>query len=339
MPVNSDQPGSEFKTLLLRVASAFLLVIIAGTVGYVAVEGWGFFDAFYMVLITITTTGYGEVNPLSTWGRVLSMVLMITGIGIFFYGLNEIIPALVGRRLERWRRVLENIENHYLLCGFGDMGQEIASELSRGPDKSGFVVIDPDQSKVSLAREKGYLAIQGEPSSEETLVEARINHAKAILAAMEDSANAFMIMVAKDLNPDIYALGVAQSVTGTKNIKRAGADYVLSPYVDTARKASMLLRNPIAADLSEIVSEVAEIGMLQKVPIKNYDITGQSLKELDLRARTGSAIIIIERKGEIIRPTPELTIQMEDDLYMIGGEDELKAARSILVQEELEGAN
>ena len=339
MPVNSDQSDSEFKTLLLRVASAFFIVIIVGTVGYVAVEGWGFFDAFYMVIITITTTGYGEVNPLTTGGRILSVILMFTGIGIFFYGLNEIIPALVGRRLERWRRVLENIENHYLLCGFEDMGQEIAGELSKGSDKSDFVIIDPDQSKVSLAREKGYLAIQGEPSNEGTLIEAKVNRARAILAAMGDSANAFMIMVAKDLNPDIYALGVAQSVTGTKNIKRAGADYVLSPYVDTAKKASMLLHDPIAADLSEIVSEVAEIGMLQKVPIKNYDIVDQSLKELDLRARTGSLIIVIERNGKIIRPTPELKLQMEDDLYMIGDEGELKAARSILVQEESGGAN
>jgi voltage-gated potassium channel len=339
LPVNSDQPGSEFKTLLLRIASAFLILITAGTVGYVTVEGWGFFDALYMVIITITTTGYGEVNPLSTAGRILSMVLMITGIGIFFYGLNEIIPALVGRRLERWKTVLQNIEDHYLLCGFGDMGQEITGELSEVTGGSGFVVIDPDQSKVSLAREKDYLAIQGEPSNEETLVEARVKHAKAILAAMDDSSNAFTIMVAKDLNPDIYAVGVAQSVTGTKNIKRAGADYVLSPYVDTAKKASMLLRNPIAADLSEIVSEIAEVGMLQKVPIKNSDVSGQSLRELDLRAKTGSVIIVIEREGEIIRPTPKSTLQEGDNLYMIGDEVELKAARSILVQEEPGEAN
>jgi len=317
----------------VRIAAAFLIVITAGTVGYVTIEGWGFIDAFYMVIITITTTGYGEVNPLSTPGRILSMVLMITGIGIFFYGLNEIIPALVGRRLERWKRMLENIENHYLLCGFGDMGQEIAGELSKGTKKSGLVVIDPDQSKVSLAREKGYLAIQGTPSNEDTLTEARVGHAKAILASMEDSENAFAIMVAKDLNPKIYAVGIAQSITGTKNIKRAGADYVLSPYVDTAKKASMLLRSPVAADLSEIVSEIAEVGMLQKVSIKNSDISGQTLRELDLRAKTGSIIIVIERKGEIIRPTPELTLQMDDDLYMIGDEGELKAARSMLVKE------
>ena len=113
----------NFKTLLFRIGIALSILIAGGTVGYVLVEGWGFFEAFYMVVITITTTGYGEVRPLSTPGRILSMALMITGIGVFFYGLNVIIPALVGRRIERWRKVLEEIEGHYILCGFGDLGR------------------------------------------------------------------------------------------------------------------------------------------------------------------------------------------------------------------------
>lgn len=325
----------EFKSLLLRVVVALLVLIVGGTAGYAIVEKWEVFDAFYMVIITITTTGYGEVRPLSAPGRVLSIILMVAGIGTFFYGLNVIIPALVGRRMERWKRVLENIEDHYLLCGFGEMGQEIAGELSYRLEKSKVVVLDPDFEKVSLAREKGYLGVQGQPASEETLEEARVDHAKAIVATKEDSENAFSIMVAKDLNPNIYALAISQSETGAKNIRRAGADYVLSPYVDTAKKVSTLLYNPIAADFTELVSEIAEVGMLQKVSLREKSLSGQTLQELDLRAKTGALIILIERSGEIIRPTPKLSLQVEDNLYLLGNEEELKAASRILVGRQL----
>ena len=324
--------GPEFRTLIIRIATALGLLTLSGTVGYIMVEGWGFFDAFYMVVITITTTGYGEVRPLSTPGRVLSMALMVTGIGVFFYGLNVIIPALVGRRIERWKRVLEDINDHYLLCGFGDMGQEIAVELSERADKSRIVIIDPDQNRVSLAREKEYLSLQGQPSNEETLKEARIEHARAIVAALDDSENGFTIMAAKDLNPKIYAVGVAQSTRGLKNIKRTGADYVLSPYVDTAKKASMLLHNPIAADFSEIVSEIAEVGMIQKVSIQDSSLSGKSLQDLDLRAKSGVLVVAVVREGGILRPTPDLEISLGDDLYMIGNEKELKLARKIIVE-------
>ncbi|MFP4589729.1 MAG: potassium channel family protein [Candidatus Acetothermia bacterium] len=320
----------EFKSLLIRVATALALLIFFGTVGYVIIEDWGLFDAFYMVIITITTTGYGELQPLSTAGRILSMGLMVTGIGVFFYGLNSIIPILVGLRIERWKRMLEDVEEHYLVCGFGDMGQEIAGELSQKIKKTRIVVVDPEPNRVSLAREKGYIGLQGQPSDEDTLSEAGIKRAKAIVATMDDSTNAFTVMVAKDLNPEVYSIGIAQSLSGSKNIKRAGADYVLSPYVDTAKKTSTLLRNPIATDLTEIIGEIAEIGLLQRVSVKDPEVSGKSLKNLDLTA----LVIAMVREGEIIRPTPDSTVQLGDNLYMIGDEAEVKAAREILIKQE-----
>ena len=326
--INVSKP--EFKILLLRIISALFILIVGGTFGYVLIEGWDFFDALYMVIITITTTGYGEVKPLSSAGRVLSIILMVAGIGTFFYGLNVIIPALVGRRIERWRRVLDEIADHYLLCGFGEMGQEIATELSPKLDKSKIVIIDQDSEKISLARERGYLGLQGGPTNEETLLEAGVDRAKAIVATGGDSENAFTVMVAKDLNPEIYALAISQSETGTKNIRRAGADYVLSPYVDTAKKASALLNNPIAADLTEIVSEIAEVGMLQKVSLRKSSLAGETLQELNLRAKTGALIILIQRNGKIIRPTPDLELKIKDDLYLLGNEEELKSASRLL---------
>ncbi|MEF8798303.1 MAG: potassium channel protein [Candidatus Bipolaricaulota bacterium] len=322
---------SDLKNLLLRIITILLVLMAVGTAGYMTLEGWNALDSFYMVILTITTTGYGEVWPLSTAGRVLSIFLMVTGVGTVFYSLNVIIPTLVGRRIERWKRMLKELDDHYIICGYTDVGQRISDELSDRNEKDKILFVDPDGDKVSLAREKGYQALQGQPSDESTLGEARIERARSLVATMDDSENAFSVMVAKDLNPDIYAIALSHSASASKNIRRAGADYVLSPYLDTAKKASLLLHNPIAADVTEVISEIAEVGMLQKISLKETALSGQTLKELDLGAKTGALIIAVEREGKIIPPSPGLKVQTGDGFYLVGSEEELTSAGGILL--------
>lgn len=326
--MNSDE--GTIRNNLIKIGFALGLVILGGTIGYSLLEGWGIFDSFFMLIITITTTGYGEVHPLSSAGRWLSIGLMFTGVGILFYGLNIIIPAMVESRIERWKRVLKKMSNHYIICGYGDMGSEVAQEMATSFDKSNIVIVDSRMDKVARARENGFVAIQGNPSEEDTLEEAHIEKAKGLIACMQDSENAFTIMLAKEINNEIFTVAVARTLSGKKNIGRAGADQILAPYSDTAKKARVLLKNPVAAEFSEIVSEITDVGMLQKISLINSNILGKTLKEIDLRKRTGALVMAIEREGKVIRPHPEVVFQLNDDLYMVGEEDQLSRASQIL---------
>ena len=313
----------------------FLLVIIfLGTIGFTILEGWNLFDSFYMTVITITTTGYREIYELSFYGRILAIILMFLGISVFFYSINLIMPALVQRRIERWKKVLESITDHYIVCGYGVMGREIVEELSKITTKDKIVIIDENIDKVAVARENGYIAIQGDSVEEKTLERARIKHAKALIACMSDSANAFTIMTAKELNPEIYTMAIARTPAGIKNTRRAGADQVLSPYSDTAKKASIILRRHGAAEFFEIISKVGEDFMLEKVSMTNREFDGVNIRDIDLRAKTGALVVAIERKGEIIVPTPTLKLEYGDNLYLMGNEEQLRKASEYLGRSE-----
>jgi voltage-gated potassium channel len=320
----------DVRRAIFTTVSLLLGTIILGTVGFTLIEGWPIFDSFYMTVITITTTGYREIYELSTYGRILAVILMFFGIGVFFYGINLIVPVLVQRRIERWRKVLENISDHYIVCGYGVMGKEIVYELSRMAGRDKIVIIDESIEKINLAREDGYISFQGNTIEEKTLERARIRHAKALIACMADSSNAFTIMTAKELNPNIYTMAIARSPSGIKNTRRAGADLVLSPYSDTAKKAALILRRESAAEFFEVISKIGENMMLEKVQLLNKKLDGKAIKEIELRSKTGTNIVAIERKGEILIPEANLKLEYGDNLYLIGNEKQLQKASEYL---------
>jgi voltage-gated potassium channel len=326
----TDIKGPIITTIFLLTA-----IVLLGTIGFTLIEGWNPFDSFYMTVITITTTGYREIYELSSSGRILAILLMFFGIGVFFYSINLIMPALVQRRMERWRKMLESVTDHYIVCGYGVMGREIVDELSKVVPRERIVIVDENIEKVAVARENGYVAIQGDSIEEKTLERARIKHAKALLACMSDSANAFTIMTAKELNPEIYSVAIARTPAGIKNTKRAGADQVLSPYSDTAKKASIIVRRHGAAEFFEIISKVGENFLLEKVTMVNRGLDGLRLSDVDLRAKTGAMIVVVERRGEFMVPTADLKLKFGDGLYLMGDEEQLRKASEYLGKSEV----
>jgi voltage-gated potassium channel len=290
------------------------------------VEGWGLFDSLYMTVITITTTGYREIYEMGTGGRILSMFLMFFGIGIFFYAINTIVPLIVERRMEMKEvKKLSEIKDHIIICGYGKMGREIANELP----KNRIVVIDSRAEKVNVARENGYIAILGDAIEEEVLERARIRRAKALIACMTDAANAFTIMAAKDLNPNVYTLAILRSPDAEKKIKRTNVDRILSPYKDTAKMVVATLQKPATIEFIESIMSVVGTFTLEKVKV---GIDNKTLRELDLRGKTGCTVVAIERDEELIIPEPDTVLKKGDMIYLIGRDDALKKAEKILVK-------
>jgi len=320
-------PDDSMEKALRNIIAALIAVIIFGTFAYHILEGWPLFDCLYMTVITITTTGYKEVGEMGVGGRVLSMFLMFFGVGIFLYSIDSVIPVLIEKRKMRWKKMLKEIEDHYIICGYGIMGREISKELPK--DK--IVVIDIDPDKVRRARDEGLLAIQGDASEEEVLEKANVRKAKTLIACTStDSANAFIVMTAKDLNPNIFTVVILRSPAGEKKVKRAGADKILSPYRDAARKICISLRRPSVADFIEIISRKGNVLMLEKLVVKSQGLVGKTLGELDLRKRCGCTVVAIERRGDLIIPDPETALEEGDVLYIVGKEDTLKKVEEMI---------
>jgi voltage-gated potassium channel len=214
---------------------AFLGVVILGVVGYRVIEGYSWLDAWYMTVITLTTVGYREVQPLGVRGQIFTMLLLVGGLGIVFYTAVSVVEKTVkgefqeffGRR--RMQKRIEALTEHYIVCGFGRIGEVVCRELATKPVP--FVVIEPQDERMREAEAAQYLAVQGDATDEKDLVIAGIMKAKGLFATLpSDADNVFVTLTAKELNPALFVVARAEADRTTRRLLQAGADKVISPY-------------------------------------------------------------------------------------------------------------
>ncbi len=316
----------DVRSSLIRITLVLIFILVFGTLAYHFIEGWPLFDCLYMTVMTITTTGYREVGEMNVYGKILSMFLMFFGVGIFMYTINVMVPILVERRIRGWEKMLEKVRDHYIICGFGLMGREIAKEL----DRDRIVIVDRDINKVNLARERGYLAVHGDATDEEVLERAGVKRAKAIIGCMTDVCNAFALLAAKDLNPNIQTIAVLRNPEAESKLRRVGVDVILSPYRDVAKKVLAMLMRPATVEFIETIMGKKGPFVLEKVVLEGGKLIGKTLRELDLRRRVGCMVVAIARNGEILLPDPNLRLEKGDILFVIGKEDSLRKLDSLV---------
>ena len=229
----------QVKGRIIKSAVALAVVTLTGTVGYTLVEGWTVFDSVYMTIVTITTVGYEEVNPLSTAGRVFSMLLMVGGVGVMLYILTatvqtvvegEIVSAFVRRR--RMKARWTGLNRHFIVCGFGRVGQEVVRALAR--EKVQLVVVDANPEAIALADEQGLLYVQGDATLNETLKTAGISNARGLVTALgQESDNVLVTLSAKALNHGVTVVARSASPEAAEKLQMAGADRVATSPVCT----------------------------------------------------------------------------------------------------------
>ena len=321
---------------LLRVVYAFAAIIVGGTGGYMAIEGWSFLDALYMTVITITTVGYAEVHLLSTAGRIFTMFLVIGGVGGALYALTAIIQYIVegnirmtwGRR--RMEAKIEKLKGHFILCGYGRVGQRIARTFKE--EGAPFVVIDSNPETIAQAEQAGYLHVLGDATSDEVLRKAGIGHARGLVAAIgSDVDNTYIALSARQLRPDLFIEARTSSEEAEKKLKKAGADRIISPYSIGARRMAMLALRPAVVDFIDTVTyrRGRELQMENIAVADTSLLVGITVKET--RQRTKAAILAISKKGGklIANPPEEETIEAGDALITIGTKEQLAALENI----------
>jgi voltage-gated potassium channel len=315
------------------VALLILAVVVAGTVGYVLIEGWSWWDAFYMTVITITTVGYGEVHPLSTAGRVFTVVIILGGVGTFFYGFTQFTALLAGGQLmegrerRRHARMLDNLAGHFILCGFGRMGEIIAREFSR--QRVPFIVIERNPDRVHSAMEQGFLAVEADASNEDVLRRVRIDRAKGLIAAVStDAENVYAVLSARLMKPDLFIVGRAETDDARAKLKRAGADRVISPYHIGGLQLAQTALRPAVVDFVTLATSSENMDLnLEQVHLADASpLVGRSLLDAGLRQKYGVVVVGIRRRdGQMdFNPAPEVSMRAGDDLVVLGRAESLK---------------
>jgi voltage-gated potassium channel len=315
-------------------AVALLVFIVAGgTGGYVVIEGWSAWDAFYMTIITITTVGYQEVHPLSRAGEAFTVLLLVGGVGAALYAFTLVATIVVEgglpNRLQRRRRerMLETLKDHFIVCGYGRIGSIVAQQFRT--QQIPFVVIERSAERLHAAIDEGALAVEADASSEEVLKRVGIDRARGFVAAVgTDAENVYAVLSARVMRPDLFIVGRAETEDAARKLKRAGADRVISPYqIGAVQMAQMALR-PAVVDFFDLATSAGnlELSMEQIAIAPASPLADQSILDANLRQRYGVIVVGIQREDRrmAFNPEPDTAIRAGDKLVVLGRPESLK---------------
>jgi voltage-gated potassium channel len=317
---------------------AIIIVIAFGTFGYVIVEAWNLFDAFYMTIITLTTVGYEEVHRLSPAGRVFSIVLMLSGVGTIFYMFSVGVKGLLEGELreilgrKKLTKKIESLKNHYIICGYGRMGRIICKEMMQG--EAPFVVVE-GIPEVIASMDKDVLVLQGDATQDSVLIQASIERARGLISVLSsDSDNLYVVLSARGLNPKLSIVARASEEGAEQKLLRAGADNVVSPYYIGGLRIAQRLLKPAVVDFIEFATRSGNLELqMEEIKVKESShIVDHSLDECGIRRDMRIIIVAIKRKsGDMgFNPTSASVIKQGDTLVAMGEASQLMALEDLV---------
>ncbi len=338
IPVTHSQRTGLITLRRVVVLTVILLALLLfGSLGFVWVEGWDFFDALYMTVITLSTVGYREVHPLSPAGRLYNMGLILVGMGTLAYIITSLarvvvegeIREVLGRR--SLVKQIHKLKNHYIICGFGRIG-EIIARLLRDRDVP-VVIVENKPENLSRLEESGYYFVPGDATREEVLLEAGIDRARGLVAVVSsDADNVYIVLSARSLNPALDIVARADEAEAKQKLLRAGADRVESPYEMGGRKmASAILRPTVTTFMELAFTEELEWSMEEIRVGAGSSLVGVALKDSGLRQKLDLILVAIKRvDGEMLfNPTQESHILAGDTLIALGMRHNLEALEEL----------
>ena len=324
-----------------RLQIALLLIAGLGVVGvlvYSLIEGLGLLDALYMTVITLSTVGYREIQPPSPAGQVFTIGLILAGIILGAWALSNAAEILLGQQLwhtlekRRMQHRIDQLSDHFVVCGYGRMGRTIISEFQRRGVQC--VVVDNNQTVLAQLLEEGRLFVGGDATHDETLVQAQIDCARGLVTGVSsDTDNIVIVFSAKAINPDLYVVARATTDEAEHKLQRAGANAVISPYaVGGNRIALAALRPTVAEFLDHVIYNDVLHTEIEEVRIQSGSwLVGKTLAEADLRRLTGAVVLAIKDpfEGLVISPPSDQVLCDDEILVVVASSRQMNRLREL----------
>jgi voltage-gated potassium channel len=314
-------------TRRLQIGCALLAtILLIGTVGFMALEGWAPIDALYTAVLVVSTLGFSDLRPTDTAGRVLTIVLIGGGVGTLYYLVGALAQTVIEDQLDWGRRrsmdqQITHLSDHYIVCGYGRVGHETCRQLAQ--QGRPFVVVDNDPARVDRVRGDGHLVLQGDASDDTVLKRAGVARARGLLTAVKsDAGNVYITLSARALNPRLFIVARAATAEAEHKLTIAGASRVISPYVLGGRSMAGMALRPAVMDFLELLVHSDDLAMwLEEVLVRpGSSLDGVSVGEARLREEAGITILAVRgAAGRItVNPTPDVVLQAGDTLIALG---------------------
>ncbi|MEE3715998.1 potassium channel protein, partial [Tumidithrix elongata RA019] len=324
--------------LSLGVLSLVSLILV-GTIGYQWIEGWNGLNSLFMTIMILTTVGFGETPPLDDKGRVFAISLILLGLINISYIGNRFTQALFQGyfqeviRLRQQQEIMESLNQHYIVCGFGRTGRQVTSEFAA--EGVPFVVIDNDPEQVQSAKHMNYKTILGDATLDEALQRVGIERAICLVCTLpSDAENLYTVLSAKTLNPKVRAIARASNEEAIQKMRRGGADEVISPYITGGKRmAAAALRPQVMDFVDGILSSGNRSFYIEEFRLDaDCPLVGFTLHEARLRSQTGALVLAIRRTdGNLLGGPSADTMLVEGDLLIcMGTSEQLRELNQIL---------
>ena len=328
-----------FQSKIYVAVLLLLAVFVAGVFGYKVISEYSWIDAFYMTVITITTVGFGEVVPLDDVDKLFTSVLILSSIFILAYAISVITEYMLSKnnignlREKRIHKIIDSMKDHVIVCGYGRNGKQAVEKLIAY--KKPFVIIEKDHEVVDKFGSAA-LFVEGNASDDEVLKEAGVNRASTLICALpSDADNLFIVLTARQMNPNLRIISRATEETSYKKLKLAGADNVILPEkIGGDHMASLV----VVPDLVEFLDNLSVSGEkdsinVEQIPFEKMCLLGQkqAIKDLDIRKKTGCSVIGYKSPtGEyIVNPEPSMILEKDSLLILIGRPVQIESLKQL----------
>ena len=319
-----------------RGALVLAAIFVFAMLGYRFLGGYDWIHAIWMVVITISSVGYGETSAVTDQVRVLSIVVIVLGMSAAMYTVGGFIQLMLEGEIQtamgmrRTTREVQRLTGHVIVCGFGRIGEMLARDLQR--KKQPLVVIESDATRIAEANQQGFLVLSGDAMEEEVLVNAKLKEAKTVVTALpNDAANVFITLTARNLNPEVQIVARAEHPTTEKKLRQAGANRVVMPAVTGATQMSRMITRPSTADLMELLTESSfDDTEMDEITIhKSSKLAGKTVASTAARSKHGVLVIAVKKPdgSMVFNPGAEYVFVDEDTVIVMGGTEDIERFR------------